>query len=69
MGAGTPAYMSPELWDGGASSPSTDIYAATAVLWECVTGSPPFSGRLRPLRRQHRSAPVPIELFDSRSRA
>ena len=64
MAAGTPAYMAPELWGGASSSPSTDIYAATAVLWESVTGSPPFSGRLRHLRRQHKSASVPIEQFE-----
>ena len=64
MAAGTPAYMAPELWNGASSGPATDIYAATAVLWECVTGSPPFSGRLRQLRRQHKSASVPIERFE-----
>ena len=64
MAAGTPAYMAPELWSGASSGATTDIYAATAVLWECVTGSPPFSGRLRELRRQHKSATVPIERFD-----
>jgi hypothetical protein len=64
IAAGTPAYMAPELWNGASSGPATDIYAATAVLWECVTGSPPFSGRLRQLRRQHKSASVPIERFE-----
>ena len=64
MAAGTPAYMAPELWNGASSGPATDIYAATAVLWECVTGSPPFSGPLRQLRRQHKSASVPIERFE-----
>jgi eukaryotic-like serine/threonine-protein kinase len=64
MAAGTPAYMAPELWNGASSGPATDIYAATAVLWESVTGNPPFSGPLRQLRRQHKSAAVPIERFD-----
>jgi len=64
MAAGTPAYMAPELWSGASSGPATDIYAATAVLWESVAASPPFSGRLRELRRQHKSATVPIERFD-----
>ena len=64
MAAGTPAYMAPELWNGATSGPATDSYAATAVLWECVTGGPPFSGRLRQLRRQHKSASVPIERFE-----
>jgi serine/threonine-protein kinase len=64
MAAGTAAYMAPELWNGASSGPASDIYAATAMLWECVTGSPPFSGRLRQLRRQHKSASVPIERFE-----
>src|ERR1700744_97966 len=35
---GTPLYMAPEQWEGGDASPSTDIYAATAVFYECLTG-------------------------------
>ena len=62
--AGTPAYMAPELWNGAPNRPASDIYAATAVLCESVTGKPPFSGRLGQLRRQHESAPLPPDLFD-----
>jgi hypothetical protein len=62
--AGTPAYMAPELWDGASSVPTTDIYAATAMLWESVTGKPPFSGQLGQVRRQHKSAPVPLDRFN-----
>ena len=57
--AGTPLYMAPEQWAGGPASPATDIYAATAVFYECLTGRTPFSGRLRQLRRQHERAAVP----------
>jgi hypothetical protein len=62
--AGTPAYMAPELWNGASSAPTTDIYAATAVLCESVTGKPPFSGTLSQLRLRHESAPVPLDRFD-----
>jgi serine/threonine protein kinase len=62
--AGTPAYMAPELWNGAPNVPATDIYAATAVLCESVTGQPPFSRRLGQLRHQHESAPVPLDQFD-----
>ena len=62
--AGTAAYMAPELWNGASRDPATDMYAATAVLWESVTGKPPFSGRLGRMRRQHESAPLAIESFD-----
>src|SRR6202167_1367938 len=57
--AGTPLYMAPEQWTGSPASPATDIYAATAVFYECLTGRTPFAGRLGQLRRQHEHAPVP----------
>jgi len=61
---GTPAYLAPERWDGESSAPTSDIYAATVMLWESLTGKPPFSGGVRKLRRQHKSAPVPVDRVD-----
>jgi len=63
--AGTPLYMAPEQWQGAPSSPATDIYAATAVFFECLTGQTPFSGKLGQLRDQHIAAPVPIDQVDA----
>jgi serine/threonine-protein kinase len=59
--AGTPLYMAPEQWNGAPNSPATDIYAAAAVFYECLTGKTPFSGRAPRLRQQHESVAVPLE--------
>jgi serine/threonine-protein kinase len=51
--------MAPEQWAGQPASPASDIYAATAVFFECLTGRPPFEGSIRHLREQHEHRPVP----------
>ncbi|GAA4235268.1 hypothetical protein GCM10022254_42180 [Actinomadura meridiana] len=60
--SGTPSYMAPEQWLEGHAGPSADVYAATCVFYECMTGTRPF--RADPavgLRGQHLTAPVPLD--------
>ncbi|MEU1428793.1 protein kinase [Nocardia sp. NPDC005746] len=58
---GSFAYMAPERFEHNASvSPSADIYALACVLYECLTGGPPFrvTGNLANIRA-HMLTPPP----------
>lgn len=44
---GTPAYMSPEQVMGKALDQRTDIYSLGCVIYNCLTGSPPFLGETK----------------------
>lgn len=59
--SGTPAYMAPEQWRGDPAGPATDVYAATCVFFECLTGNRPYQGGDgTTLMGQHTTAPIPV---------
>jgi serine/threonine-protein kinase len=61
MSLGTPLYMSPEQSSGTRQlDHRTDIYSLGCVLYEMMTGSPPYMGESsQALLAQHATDPVP----------
>ena len=59
---GTPAYMAPEQWSGGAVTPATDQFAYCVALWEALTGERPYRGpTLDELRKQIAEGPAALD--------
>jgi len=63
---GTPTYVAPEQWSRKATGPASDWYSVGVMLFESLTGAPPFGGGAQEVIMHKRtvSAPRPSELVN-----
>jgi hypothetical protein len=61
---GTPAYVAPERLDGRRAKPATDTYALGVLLFETLTGQPPYPAdtweELAATRREEQPPPLVV---------
>lgn len=62
-GVGTPKYMAPEVFAGGAVSPRSDVFGLAATLWTLIVGKPPVYAS--PAKLRELVPEVPEEIADA----
>ncbi|WP_193608553.1 protein kinase domain-containing protein [Nocardioides lijunqiniae] len=57
--AGTWNYLAPERAAGDPGTPASDVYSVGCLLYECLTGRPPYTGADVSVAMAHLQQPVP----------
>lgn len=57
---GTPLYMPPEQIKGERLDGRVDVYSFSCVLYQCLTGSPPYQGNLEQIQFGHLWGAIPL---------
>jgi serine/threonine protein kinase len=62
MTMGTPEYMAPEQAAGRPADPRSDVYAAGGLLYEMLSGKPPYEGNnfMEILHKKANTLPTPL---------
>jgi serine/threonine protein kinase len=58
---GTPEFASPEQFAGVSVDIRSDLYSLGVVLWEMLTGQPPFQGSPADVMHKHLHAPLALK--------